>query len=243
MKRTAIALAVTLIACGSPDSGGTGTGPLRATVAVDYLEGDPTIELRPERIVFGQDRWATHDVTFAIWTDDYVQHFSLHDSYVLEDGSLVPTDDTDTDYVLSDDGPLEGSFTVHMGELSPGENRATLEFPVRLEIKPEHRGQIEPREYTFRADLVYDVYRADSPMTIFCTEADHLLSSETRFNTGDFLDAARRALDQEPFQRVEDAATRYEEGVTNGIWNPNEFFDLTEELCDVTYDERWVTMR
>ncbi len=36
------------------------------------------------------------------------------------------------------------------------------------------------------------------------------------------------------------ASERFDQLVqTNSEWNPNEIFDLIEDICDVTYNERW----
>lgn len=151
-----IVLAGLVAACGGVRVGDV---VLRAAVTVDYQSQDSTLVFRPGDLEFGSDVWATHPVEFEISTDDWIQHLSLYDRYVVEESELVPAQGASVhDYTLSDEGFFGGTFDVEVGELSEGNHRAELSVAISLEPPARHTDLLTPRDVTMTIDLVYHVW-------------------------------------------------------------------------------------
>lgn len=80
----------------------------------------------------------------------------------------------------------------------------------------------------------------DSALVAFCEEADNLLASSDTFSAERFVTTADKTLDRDRAAEFVAAANRYDDEASAGSWDPREFFDLTEEICDITYRERWI---
>jgi hypothetical protein len=114
---------------------------------------------RPGDVEFGTDVWASHTVEFEIATDDWIQHVSLHDRYVIDGSELVPAAGAeDHEYMLSDEGPFGGAFDVDIGELAEGDHRVSLSVPLSLEPSPAVGDVLDPKDLNLTVDLVYHVW-------------------------------------------------------------------------------------
>lgn len=155
-------LAVLAAGCGGLGVGGSPAGDdsvLRVAASVDYPSQEPTLMFWSGDVEFGTDVWASHTVKFEIATDEWIQHVSLHDLYVIEGSELVPAEGSEEhEYTLSDEGPFGGAFNVEIGELAEGDHPVSLSVPLSLEPQPRHTGAAEARELTLRIELVYHVW-------------------------------------------------------------------------------------
>lgn len=152
-------VAVLIASCGVWGTGESGEDVLRVAATVDYVSEDSTLVFRPGDVEFGTEVWASQTVEFEIATDDWIQHLSLHDRYVVDGSELVPTPDSEKhEYSLSDQGPFGGSFQVEVPELSEGDHSVSLSIPLSLEPSPAVGDALEPREMTLAIDLVYHVW-------------------------------------------------------------------------------------
>lgn len=162
-RRGILLLAAVLVLAGCGGSRFSNELVERSAVTVEYRSSDWTLAFRPDDPVIGSDGRASNTVTFTIGTDDFIQHVSVYDRYVIEGSELVPADGAVVhDFSLSDEGPLEGSFEVDIGGLRDGAHSASLALDVSLEPKPIWADNLEPREATTEIALVYHVW--DEPV-------------------------------------------------------------------------------
>ncbi len=129
---------------------------IRAATTVDYVSQETTLVFRPGTTDLDS---GTQTVEFEIATDDWIQHVSLYDTYVVTGSTLVPAPDAVLqNYTLSDEGPFGGMFQVSFGALEVGELRVELTVPVSLEPQPRHADHLRPEDTTFTIALVYLVW-------------------------------------------------------------------------------------
>lgn len=132
---------------------------LRVAASVDYPSQEPTLIFWSGDVKLGTDVWATHTVEFEIATDEWIQHVTLHDLYVIDGSELVPAEGSEKhEYTLSDEGRFGGAFDVEVGELAEGDHPMSLSVPVSLEPQPRHADALEPRELTLPVEFVYHVW-------------------------------------------------------------------------------------
>lgn len=213
---------------------------LRTTVEVDYLSVDTPLEFVPGALEYGLDPWASHDVELSIWTDDWVQRFAIYDRYTVDGGRLMPADGASlSELVVSDAGPFGAEFAVEVPGLDLGEHRFTLELHVHLEPAPAIGDALEAEDRVVSVDFVYDVYWADSPLDEFCATADQLLRGTNHFSPEAFIEAGAGVLSSDQMAGFEGAASYYHEEAERMHLDPNPIFDLVEDVCDVSYGERW----
>lgn len=155
------ALAVLVVGCGELGSGDShgDDSVLRIAATVEFPSQESTLTFRPGDVQFGTSVWATHSVEFEIATDDWIQHVSLYDLYVIDGSELVPAAGSEEhEYTLSDEGPFGGAFNVDIGELAEGDHPMSLSVPLSLEPQPRHADALEPRELTLAIEFVYHVW-------------------------------------------------------------------------------------
>lgn len=221
-------------------TGSTG-GILGAVVTIEPSDVE-LLKFRPGPIEVGGDPWLTHTVTVDVATDAYVQTVTLADRYVVDGSNLVPAPGSvETEHIISDETtPGETSFVVEGGQLSEGEHSYTLAVPVHFEPKPEHADQFSPGDVTLEVVFSYDVFRAESVLAVWCVRADQLLWGDADFSPEAFAEEGEGILTPEQVAAFEQAAVEFnEEAETNLHQDPSRFFDLVEEICDVSYQERW----
>jgi len=230
-------------ACGNGATAGQ-EAELRATVDVEYLDLEATLVLRPGELRYGSEPWISHQVAVDIGTDDFVQTFVIFDRYLVEGSELVPAPGAEKrEYTLWDEDPGSATFEVMVpGELEVGEHRVRLELPVHLEASYPGATRDDDRETIQTVEFVYEVFRAESPLVTFCAQADQLLWEIDPFSPQEFLEIGEGVLTPDQIARFEEAIRVYEEKAADQLWDPNDFFDLIEEICDVKYKERWMAM-
>lgn len=154
-------LALLVAGCGGLGGGGSPAGDsvLRVAASVDYPSQEPTLTFWSGDVEFGTDVWATHTVEFEIATDEWIQHVTLHDLYVVDGSELVPAEGSEEhEYTLSDEGPFGGAFNVEVGELAEGDHPVSLSVPLSLEPQPRHADAAEARDLRLAVELVYHVW-------------------------------------------------------------------------------------
>jgi hypothetical protein len=235
-----VVLAGVLAGCGG--LGGPSTNAvLRATVEVEYVSMDTTLGFVPGALEYGHQPWFSHPVEFSIWTDDWVQRVSLYDHYETDGSEFVAAQDAVlTEHLLSDEGASGGDIVFDVGLLNAGEHTFSLSIPVHLEPSPAVGDALQPEDRMLTVDFVYDVYWAETPLDEFCARADQVLRANTvRFSPEAFLEAGSGVLTAAQLDSFEKASDYFEAEKRLGHTDPNPFFDLVEEICNVSYTDRW----
>lgn len=197
---------------------------------------------RPGELSYGAEPWISHQVAVDIGTDDSVQTFVIFDRYLVEDSELVPAPGAEErEYTLWDAGSATFEVIVP-GELEVGEHRVRLKLPVHLKASYPGATREDDGETIQTVEFVYEVFRAESPLVTFCARADQLLWERSPFTPQKFLEIGEGVLTPDQAARFEEAIRVYEEKAADQLWDPNDFFDLIEEICDVKYEERWMAM-
>lgn len=215
-------------------------GMLHAIVTVDYQTDDTTLEIITGPLDFKGVPWASHDVEFRIWTDGYIQDVGFYDKYRISGMDLVPTSGaTLQTYRLSDRGPFGGSFQIEVPQMQEGESRISFSVPIHL--SPSRDNGLSAKDTVLTVDFVYQVFWAESPLVAYCARADQLLWQNTdTFSPESFISEGAGVLSPEQIAQFEQAVEDYNDEVTSNLhWDPSDFFDLIEEICDVEYPERW----
>lgn len=230
-------------ACGDGATAGR-EGELRATVEMEYLDIEPTLVFRPGELRYASNPWVIHEVVVDIGTDDFVQTFVIFDRYLVQDSELVPGSGAEKrEFTLWDEGPMSATLEVVVPEELPeGEHRVRLDIPVHLEASYPGATRADDRETIQTVEFVYEVFRAESPLVTFCARADQILWERSPFTPQKFIDIGEDVLSPDQIVRFEEAIRIYEEKAANQLFDPNDFFDLIEEICDVEYKERWMAM-
>jgi hypothetical protein len=237
-----VGIVIAVVGCADAGTGAGGDDdPLRATVTIEYLSHDFTLEFKPGVLEFGSDPWARHEVAVQIATDGYIQHVTLHDQYLIDGGAIAQKSGSlPTEYVLSDERPT-ASFAIDVEPLSVGIHRVAMLVPIRLEPQPRNAGSVESDQIVMEIEFVYDVFIETSPLVTYCARADQLLTnSSMNFSPDHLIQQGADALGPEQISRLEAARGRFEATLAaQATIDPDEFFDLIEEFCDVSYPERW----
>ncbi|MGF1618556.1 MAG: hypothetical protein ACFCU2_12235 [Acidimicrobiia bacterium] len=235
-------IVIAAVGCADHGSGSEGDDDsLRATAGIEYLSHDVTLEFKSGVLEFGSDPWARHEVSVAIATDDYIQYLTLFDLYVIDGKTIAPaTKAVSTEFALSDEN-TGISFAIDVQPLSPGIHNFEMSIPVRLEPQPRNAGSVEPDEIVMEIEFVYDVFLETSPLVTYCARADQLLTEGSiEFSPDLIIEAGADALGADQISRLESARGRFQATLDEqATIDPNEFFDLIEEFCDVNYPERW----
>lgn len=210
--------------------------PLAAVVTV-RVESDDALWFRPGVLRIGSGPWASHDVTVDITTDDLIQTVWLYDRYVVEAAALVPAPGAvEGAHELWDAQPT-ASFEVLVPEMSPGEHRVTLSVPALREPIPGLEELYDLEERSVSVLLTYDVFRGDSKH-LFCARADQMLQSPQDFDAELLVMSGEELLDGEDKTQLENASQVFS-GQPGDDVDPGPFFDAVEDICAVTYRERW----
>lgn len=183
-------MAALITGCGVLGIGQSDESVLRVAATVDHQPQESPLVFRPGEVEFGNDVWASHKVEFEISTDDWVQHLSLHDRYVIDGSELVPAGDAETrEYTLSDQEPYGGSFEVDLPELPGGDHPVSLSIPLSLEPSPAVGDALEPRDMTLTIDVVYHVWTepANTDPEFPTVEELKAADIETRQDLGEFM--------------------------------------------------------
>lgn len=216
---------------------------LRALVTVQDSSTEQFLRFSPGPMRFDVESWAGHELEIELATDEVLPMFSLSEAYSInEDGQIRPSPTAGTDdYALSDVEVKTPSIRIDLQPLTEGRHVVALSIPVRLEPNPRFDHGIEAFDTVVQVDLIYEVFFADSELDFYCARADQLLWYDTfRFDASSFATEGTGILTNPQVASLEEAGERFEQLVqTNSEWNPDEIFDLIEDICDVTYDERW----
>ena len=148
----------------------------------------------------------------------------------------------ETEHVISNQTtPGETGFVIELDEMPEGEHSFTMAVPLHIEPRPEHENQFEPDDLTLQVVFTYEVFRAESELAVWCVRADQLLWNDSEFSPESFAEEGQGILTPAQVAAFEEAAVAFNEEVeTNLAWDPNQFFDLVEEICGVSYPERWI---
>lgn len=237
-----VGITLALIGCADPGSGSNGDDdPIRAIVSIEHDSEDFTLEFKPGLLEFGSDPWAHHDVSVSIATDEYTQHLTLHDRYVIDGGTIAPAADAPTTEFALSDQSSEATFAVDVQALSPGVHNFAMSIPVRLESSPRNAGSMDPEEIVVEIEFIYDVFLESSPLVTYCARADQLLTKGSiDFSPDVLVEEGAEALTPQQTSRMEAALESFDSKLADqATIDPNEFFDLIEEFCGVSYPERW----
>ena len=144
-----------------------------------------------------------------------------------------------SDYVTLEFKP--GALEFDIQALSPGVHNFAMTIPVRLEPSPRDTGSVESSETVMEIEFVYDVFLETSPLVTYCARADQLLTEGSiEFSPDLLIEEAADALAAEQISRLESARERFESKLADqATIDPDEFFDLIEEFCELSYPERW----
>jgi hypothetical protein len=167
------------------------TSSRRATVLIENLSDDVTLEFKPGVLEFGADPWARHDVTVSIATDEYIQHVTLHDRYVIDDNSVAPASDALATEIAFSDQNAGSTFVVDVRALSAGVHNFVMAIPVRRTIAQGAGVNRVSREREDRVPvrlLCGDFSSGD----LLCTGRPDAYGVISRFLTGSSHRAGRR---------------------------------------------------
>ena len=235
-------LALILAACGGGATAGQ-KGELRATVEVEYPGLPENLEFRPGEMQYGPDTWATHQVAIQSYYDGRIQTFSLFNRYRVRSGELVPAPGAERQEYRIFDGREWGTFRVEILEAPPvGTLRARLAVPIHIEPFGPERASVTEEDITLTVEFVYEVFWAETPLVAFCARADQLLWETSPFTPQKFIEVGEGVLTPDQVARFEEAIQVYKERAARLELNPNDFFDLVEEICDAKYNKRWIAM-